>query len=161
MIRVLLAASLTLTLVACSHAGNEPHRDRRAELAVEHPLNGTWQQAGKESSDANTITFDTVPLDRYWQVRGGTYAGDLWRGDGRGEVEFAWDGFNNWHHQEPQHGYAGTAEVTYNTDIVYDTEDQWHRIHTDYCSYSVSDDHAQVTFSEGCVLMRGTYTKAM
>ncbi len=156
MIRVLLAASLLVTLAACSHVGNEPHRDRRAELSVEHPLNGTWQQAGKaDANDVTTVVFGTVPLDRYWQVRGGSYEGSF------GAVDFAWDGYNNYHHQEPQAGYDGALEVTYNTDLFYDSEDQWNRIHTDYCDYSVNDDASQVTFAEGCALLSGTFNKTM
>lgn len=159
MIRVLVACSLLVTLAACQHAGNEPHRERRAELPVEHPLNGTWEQAGKMEGDTNTVVFDTVPLDRYWQVRGGSYTGDLEEGSTDG-VDFAWDGFNTYWHPEPQHGFEGTVELTYSTR-VYFGEDGNGLQQTDYCSYDVSDDMSAVTFSDGCVLFTGTFNKVM
>lgn len=167
MIRVLVASSLLVTLAACQHAGNEPHRERRAELAVEHPLNGTWHQAAKsDGAEDNTVVFDTQPLDRYWQVRGGSFEGSLDSGD-PAAVDFAWDGFNSYWHPEPQHGYAGTVELTYSTRVYYGDrgngpfgpENELRQ--TDYCNYSVSDDHSQVTFGEGCVLFSGTFNKGM
>ncbi len=167
MIRVLVASSLLVTLAACQHAGNEPHRERRAELAVEHPLNGTWHQEAKSSdTEANTVVFGTQPLDRYWQVRGGSFDGSLDSG-AAADVEFSWDGFNSYWHPEPQHGYSGTVELTYSSRVYYG--DRGNRVFgegndqmiTDYCQYAVSDDHRQVTFGEGCVLFTGTFNKGM
>lgn len=161
MLRVLLAASLLLPMAACQHVGNEPHRDRRAELAQEHPLNGTWHQAAKsDEENATIVIFENVALDHYWQVRGGKFDGALENGHAA-TTDFSWDAFNVYHHPEQQHGYAGTVEITYNTDIYYDDDDRMGRMHTEYCTFAVSSDETQAIFSEGCGLIRGTFNKVM
>lgn len=158
MIRVLVAASLLVTLAACQHAGNEPHRDRRAELPVEHPLNGTWHQDGKGDM-TNTVVFNAQPLDRYWQVRAGSYSGEMLDGHDVIDMQFEWDGFNSYWHPEPQHGYTGTVELTY-----LERRRSGHPGHvnyTEYCTFAVADDGMSVTFGEGCEIFEGTFTKGM